>query len=69
MHTFTLATHPRVGAASVVHRVLCSSSLYDCRLLRVIWRYVYIAETLPCSQAEVDVLQRARVRPAVQCTS
>ncbi len=65
--TFILATHPRVGAASAVHRVLCASPLYDACLLRVIWRYVYIAEMLPCNQEEVDELERARTSGAVQC--
>ena len=39
MHTFSMATHPRVGRLSAVYRVLCSSPLYDPYLLLVIWQF------------------------------
>ncbi len=56
MLTFMLATHPRVGHASAVYRVLRTSRLYDAQLLRHIWQYVYVAEMLPT--CEEELLQR-----------
>ncbi len=61
-HTFSMATHPRVGAASAVLRVFRASPLYDARLLRVIWQCYHIAETLPTCQAQVDEMRRTRAQ-------
>ncbi len=60
MHTFTLATHPRIGHASPVHRVLSTSRLYDAHVLRHIWQYVYVLEMMPTCVAEAEELERRR---------
>ena len=39
MHTFCMATHPRVGSSSAVYRVFSSSPLYDPHLLRLICQF------------------------------
>ncbi len=44
--TFRLATRPRVGAASRVFRVLCSSPLYDHHILAHIHAYAHIPTLL-----------------------
>ncbi len=62
MHTFALATHPRVGHDSAVYRVLRSSPLYDAHVMQHIWRYVYIAEMLPTCQADVEAIECAHNR-------
>ncbi len=64
MHTFTLATHPRIGRDSAVYRVFYSSPLYDAYLLLHIWRYIYIAEWLPTFQLELEVMEQSCMRHA-----
>ena len=62
MHTFSMATHPRVGRSCVVYRVFRSSPMYDPHLFRLIWRFLYISEVLPASQEQVEEMERARLK-------
>ena len=45
--------------SSAVYRIFRSSPMYDRHVVTLIWRFLYISETLPTSQEQVEAQERA----------